>query len=662
MIRYFWIVIGILVLNVYGMERIDVAQSYAYVVKKGGYLEDPEKKLDPSAVAQLPVRDFSSIEGEAAGFIFSSSAYWFRIDLKNPGTETVTRLLDFRPTWLDHIDLWIADASGKIHGHQRGGDAYPYSEREIEHFQSIFRLEIPAGDTTLLVRVETRDPFIVAMGLWEETVFYREDSRLYSYTGLFYGVLLGLIAYNLFLFYSLRRRFYGFYVLYIAAFLAMNFTYSGYSAYFFWPDSPVWGNWAHGVFIYLFNLFGLAFALVFLNTKVLLPKFYRWVAGFMGLIVLVAVVTALTGGYADFVRASIIFVVLFSLVSFSLGIVSWFFGNRTAVFFILATTAGLVGSATTAFAVSGVIPFQFVTYHAAEMGMVLDAILLALALADRYKELERERDTLNFRRMEQAVILEQKERFAKELEGRIDEALELNRHQEAVMIKQYQQASLGNLIGVIAHQLKQPLTAIGLTVQEGADRYREGELDAVGMQEMEQGVMESVRFMSNTVDDFRNFFRPDKQKKHFVLDTTLEKTFALLGRAIQKSKVDIRITGEKGCELESYESELQQVFLNLISNAVDIFAERGVAQPFIHIDISCEKERVRIRIEDNGGGIPEKALPHMFELYYTTKGDEGTGIGLHMSQMIVRDSLGGDIGVTNGENGARFEITVPKEK
>ncbi len=640
-----------------GGTVVDATGNHVNVTEKACYLEDPNKSMDFESFGAVTKEQQCEVGGKAAGFNFSGSAFWFRFDLENGGQEEIKRLLTFEPTWLDRIDLRLISPSGARSSFQ-GGDRYPYSERAFTHPNTAFELGLEPGVSTVLVRVETRDPFVVMMELWEERTFFKSDSGYSSYIGFLYGILIAMAIYNLFLFLTLRERVNVYYVLYILLFMAMNFTYSGYAFPLLWPESPEWGNWAHSIIIYLYVLSGLLFMIVFLETKKRLPRAHRWVLGYMALMGVTFIVTIFSGGYAHHVLTSIFFIIPFTLIAFVLGVVSWVRGNRTARFFVMGTTAGLLGATITALTVSSFLPFNFFTYRAADIGYIFDAMLLSIALADRYRMLRVERDALRYKEMRQVEIIRQKEAFAEELEERVQTALQENRKQEAVMLRQFEQAALGEMIGVIAHQLKQPLNAISLYIHDMVDSFHHGDLDRKTVDRVQDGAWKSIMFMSQTIDDFRNFFRPDKQKKSFLLKDAVEMITNLLSKQLAARGVEIEVSIDQTLRVESYENELQQVLLNLLSNASDVFHERRIASPKITITAERSDRAAVICVEDNGGGIPDEVLPRVFEQYYTTKGEVGTGLGLYMSKMIVNESLGGEIRVENGENGARFIIVL----
>lgn len=608
---------------------IDTTEPYTPIAAKAGYLEDKTHGLDFAQVAALEKSAFTPLPGQAIGFGFSRSVYWFRFDAHNPGQEALKRLLVFEPTWLDHIEVRVYGPNGTIQTFC-GGDCVNCRSRAFDHPKNIFEPVFTPGTSTVVVRVQTRDPFVVRMALWEERAFFDADGFERGYMGFLYGVLIAMALYNLFLFTAIRDRLYGFYVLYVGSFVAMNLTYSGYGFFYFWPHTPEWGNWAHSVFIYFFALAGPLFATTFLDTKTRHPKLHRMVLLYVAGVVLVAAATAFLGGYGLNVAAAIFLVMFFSVLMFSMGVIALAGGNRAARFFIAGTSAGLLGAMVTALSVAGWLPFSFLTYRAADAGMILDALFLSMALADRYKTLKAESEQLKVK----------------------------DAKQEAVMLKQHRQAALGGLIGAIAHQMKQPLSVISLVTQSLGERIREGDLDRQEIQRVEKTVLESVDFMGQTIDRFRNYFRPNRPKKTQPLCPLFKATLSLIAEPIRMHSVDVVLDCDPRITLTICENELQQVILNLATNAIDIFSERKTPRPRITITAKSEHDRVRITIEDNGGGIPETALEHLFELFYTTKGERGTGIGLYLCKMIITESLGGKISAQNTPEGARFTIVL----
>ncbi len=236
---------------------------------------------------------------------------------------------------------------------------------------------------------------------------------------------------------------------------------------------------------------------------------------------------------------------------------------------------------------------------------------------------------------------------------------ELNRQ---LLIQQSKMAEMGSMVGVIAHQWKQPLNTIGLIVQDLADCYDYGELDSDMLHSQVDKAMQQVEFMGRTIDDFRNFFKPSKQVHRFGLTRCVNETVGLLKPQLDKNGVLIAVEGDPSIEVEGYENELKQVILNIINNAKDALLEKGIDQAKIDVSVKREDKCAVLRIGDNAGGIPEALLPDkLFEPFASTKGEKGTGIGLALARQIVA-KMEGKISAANGSEGAVFEITIPCAK
>jgi diguanylate cyclase (GGDEF)-like protein/PAS domain S-box-containing protein len=372
-----------------GIAFADASGSEVPLVPAARFVKDPDGTLTPdTALGRL--RDAAPPTGKPVeSFGFSNAAYWFAVDIRNPGTEPIQRLLVFEPTWLDEVQAILIRPDGSRQVYV-GGNLMRFEQRALPQRQINFDLSVPPGESRLLVRIRTGGPFLVGMTLWNAGAFYAATSKDEGYFGLVYGALAALLLFNLVLFLSARENVYAAYVGYLLAFLAMHSTYNGYTYPLLWPDSPQWGDWAHSITIYLFMLAGVVFAIQFLELRTRLVRAYRWTLAFGAALVVSAAVTAIVGGYNLQVSSSVLWVMVYSPFVLMLGVLSLLNGNRAARYFIPATTAGLIGSFVTALTVSGFIPFSYSSYRAVDFGMLIDAILLSLALADRLRVTRRE--------------------------------------------------------------------------------------------------------------------------------------------------------------------------------------------------------------------------------------------------------------------------------
>ncbi len=244
------------------------------------------------------------------------------------------------------------------------------------------------------------------------------------------------------------------------------------------------------------------------------------------------------------------------------------------------------------------------------------------------------------------------------LDHRVKEEIEKNRHKEQLLMQQSKMASMGEMIGNIAHQWRQPLNALSLTIQKIQLLEQHDKLDKEQIDKITKKSSHLVEKMSQTIDDFMGFFRQNKEVLEFSVQDTIDETITVLEASLNNNfiKLDI-INNENNIKINSYKGEFSQVLLNILSNAKDALLEKQISNPHITIDISKVDEYVIIKIQDNGGGIPEDIINRIFEPYFTTKEQgKGTGIGLYMSKIIIEKNMKGDLLVENIDDGVCFTI------
>ncbi|GAB5605041.1 7TM diverse intracellular signaling domain-containing protein [Sideroxyarcus sp. TK5] len=351
-----------------------------------------DRRLSMTADQVLSTQAEVSNAGSKAfvSFGFSKAAYWFRIPLHNKEAATLDYLLVFKPTWLDDIQVTLSQ-DGRTLQEYHGGDTLPFSQRSVGNPQPNFALHVPPGQSQLLVRVQSRDPVDVGMTLFQHATFYASEASEARFWGITYGVLGALLLYNLFLFFSVREKIYVAYAVYLLSFLVMHATLNGHAYQALWPDLPAFNNWILAALVYLYMFAGLAFAILFLELRTRLSKAYRWTRNFALLLLSTYLLTALWG-YGPNIFSATAWVIFYGPFVMLLAIWSLRSGNRAARFFLLGTISGLIGSCITPLTTSGILPFSFLTYHAVDFGMVVDAILLSLALADRISLMRQEKD------------------------------------------------------------------------------------------------------------------------------------------------------------------------------------------------------------------------------------------------------------------------------
>lgn len=249
------------------------------------------------------------------------------------------------------------------------------------------------------------------------------------------------------------------------------------------------------------------------------------------------------------------------------------------------------------------------------------------------------------------------------LEERIADSLHEIRQKDQLLIEQSRRAAMGEMINNIAHQWRQPLNNLGLIVQNIKFSFGMGQLSPEEMTVESARAMDTILFMSRTIDDFRNFFRHDKQKSIISVGDMLRRTLALISDSLGYNNISLDMELHETETAYAYPNEYSQVLLNILNNAKDVLIDRKVPFPCIRIRAFGEEGRSVVTIGDNGGGIDEEILPRIFDPYFSTKEvGKGTGIGLYMSKVIIEQNMGGILTARNCDGGAEFRIELPSGK
>jgi signal transduction histidine kinase len=229
---------------------------------------------------------------------------------------------------------------------------------------------------------------------------------------------------------------------------------------------------------------------------------------------------------------------------------------------------------------------------------------------------------------------------------------------KTLLVHNSKMASLGEMIGIISHQLKQPLNVLSLYSDCLEYSFNDGEVDEVYIKDYVKKTKSQIFYMNETINGFLNFYNPNKIQEDFLVSESINVALKILKNKIYSNNVTVNLELDKTLEISGISMDLSQVILNIVNNSIDVFIEREISERLISIKSFKTDSKIVLFLEDNGGGVKdEKDLEKILDPYFTTK-DYGTGLGLHMVQLIIKSTFKGELKLINSEKGLKFIIAL----
>ena len=623
-----FIAVFFLVISLYGSDIVIEPSTENYLVTPHiSYLEDQAGTLDIETVRSESVAGrFIPSASRRVSLGVTGSDFWAKVTVDNRG-EQRHWLLVSNQIWLKRFELYYHDGTG---WKKKAISALaPYETRGIKNRKLILPFELPAhGESTLYVKIAGNVPsFDLQMATPQEFIKSNQDGVAYDL--LLFGIVLAMIIYNGSLAAILKSRIYLYYVFYLASISFYIFINKGYAYEFLWPEAGDFNYVIDIFFVGTGTIFLGLFADRFLMLRERHSRLYRVIMVFVAINMLTCL-NFMANPVAWSVLLINVFYILGPLLFLGTAIFVLYRGYRPARLYLLGYSILNIFVLLTILDMFGVIAWEFASAYGVHLGVAIEAMVFSYALADRIS------------------IMHQRE----------SELVVENLKKDQLLLKQSQKALMGEMIGVIAHQWKKPLYAISIDCNEIGDVYRRGELDEGYIGRFDDRIQKYIRYMSRTMDDFRNFFNPNKERKPFPLSDACEKSMAILQKSFIRNGIDVQVD-IPDVTVFGLETELQQVFLNLLNNAVDALKDQELPDRTIKVSAYGEGGKMLVSVCDNGGGIAESVMGSIYDPYFTTKGEEGTGTGLYLVKLVVESSFGGSIRAENREDGVCFILTLP---
>lgn len=565
---------------------------------------------------------------------FFEMANWLRFEVDNQ-SEQSEWLLEFAFPLIHELELYTIE-EGKPRLVQKTGADYPFHERQFNHRNFILKLDIEPGTKKVF--------YVLAAGsgdlhppikIWDPDRFIEKTQFEFTLLGIFYGIIIVMILYNLLLYFGLRLKSYLYYVLAITCTLLGKMSINGSGFQYLWPNYPAWNVLSAAFWVAVACVFILVFTRSFLNTDIYLPKFKKVIA-FLVVFHLIVIITLSIDRYAALYLMVIGAIATFVAV-LTTAIICLVKGARQARFFIVGWFIFLIGMTVTILERAVILPYSIVTEYAGQASLTMEVVLLSLALADKIK-----------------IMREEKEAAEK---------IALESQKVAVENLQKADALSDEFLAVTSHELRTPLYGmIGI-----AESLRDGITGDVSLDMKKQLAMiiSSGNRLTTLVDEILDFSKLKHESLelqlksidiHQIMDLTI-----MLSKPLIKQK-PIEIINQLTEDLPAVwvdESRLQQILFNLLDNAIK-YTDKGS----IHISASIGQNELTIHIKDTGRGISADDLSIIFNPFQQgesslRRGVNGVGIGLSITKKLV-DLHGGRLSVESeiGE-GSTFSVTLP---
>jgi len=413
-------------------------------------LEDPGAGLTLADVRKpQQAARFAPTDADPLNFGYTRSAWWLRFSLPGGAPPGEELLLEIAFPSIDRIEFYVPDAQpgGETRYWVRiAGDAFPWNAREVRHRNHVFRFPAPAGEHTYYVRAVSQGVLTMPLTLWRPGAFAEHDRNAQLVLGLFYGLALALVLYNLMLLFAVRDRVYLYYVLYAAAFCTYLLSFDGLAFQYLWPQSVWAANHVLALALSLTLMFGAQFSRTFLDARRIAPRADQVMRAVVGAGALLAVfsVTGWVLDYGGVLRAISVLGFGAAAVATYAAVRALVLGYRPARYFLLAWAALLAFIAFGALRNFTLVPTNFVTIYGLHIGFALDVLLLSFALGDRINLLRRERACAEAEALAaQRLLLEATRESERELEHKIaDRTAELNSVNERLRAEASERESL----------------------------------------------------------------------------------------------------------------------------------------------------------------------------------------------------------------------------
>jgi len=637
----------LLLLFFYGMlfaspVILNSEQKSINIVPASQFFIDTEEVVTSDTVLDYDA-EFTDAREDIYSFGFLNKPLWIRFIVKR-GDGSQPWVLSIENPQIDYYRLYRLSDS-RLESVGAGGDTVCFKDSKYQCRTYWEDIADTKDEQTYYLYVKTQGSLQVPLEAKQLSYAYNTEEMSMLLYGLYYGILLLLLVYNLVLYIVVKDIDYINYLLFLSSYLIWQLSFDGIGQEWLWPNWTWMANNGLSFFIFLSAALAFRFARSFLLLKKYRYSLFKMTI-YAEMVSYLGVMATIFLEFHTSIRLAAVWTAIVPILLIYAGfkVLRLYHPAR---YYLMGWAFFLLATILVALDKLGILPAYSFMVHQQQIGSVLEMLFLSFALADRISLMKRDHIG-ELRRL--TVVLQEK----------IDKKVEEARQKDKLLIQQSRQAAMGEMIENIAHQWRQPLNQLSLIQNNIFIDYMLDKLDEKNMERYQEQSEKLMRYMTETIDDFRNFFQPDREKRSFDVCKAIRKTDALVASALHQHSIDVMIRCDVKTVAFGHENEFSQVILNILNNAKDVLVERRVKDPSVTIRIDKNSDHSLIEICDNGGGVDEAIVDRIFDPYFTTKfKSQGTGIGLYMSKMIIENSMDGKLGVYNKKEGACFTIRLP---
>jgi two-component system, sensor histidine kinase LadS len=609
--------------------------------------ENGKLSIDEAAVAQ-----FNSVNADVVPSLgFDKATYWFKLVISNRSASQWLMELSYAP--LDEVELYLFDKTTGW-SKQSSGDHLPVSTRIIRHNHFVFPVTLDTGNVSIFLKVRSSSSINLPITFWKPSAFYNHEFKSQFAHGLFYGILLIMVFYNLFLFFSIRDVNMLYYIFTLLAGANVIAFFQGYGFLFLYPENPSWNTFFSVISGPLFIVASGLLTRSFLNLKFFNFWLDRMIIATS--IATILVVLNLMGLIDLFSLKSLHALTIINCALILLSAVYCFYKKyRPARYFLLAWVSLLLAVALFSLRNLGIIQSNWLTESALYFGGIMQTLLISLALGDRINVLTRE----NQGAKEKALKREQEtiDLLEREVNERTEEIQQKNDELEQINTVK------DKMFSVISHDLKGPLNSLKGTLSI----LQMNALSPEEIKQVSQKIGVQLQETSELLDQLLQWSKTQMQGVNFnprslSLSALIEDTTSLLCREFDQKKIKLAVQPDINYWVMADEAMMKTVLRNLLTNALKFTAANGE----VKVETITYDNKAIVMVTDTGIGVPQRYREDLFTLKgVTTLGtreEKGTGIGLVLCKEFV-ECNGGAIWVESEEGkGSKFSFSIPLDK